>query len=66
MNFSVLFDDVVKDEYGTWSQICEYHAENSDILVLGKLENSPFENIICGCHGCKNNAGYYIDFYGKK
>ena len=62
MNFSVLFDDVVKDEYGTWSQICEYHAENSDILVLGKLENSPSENIICGCHVCKNKAEYYIDF----
>lgn len=62
MNFSVLFDDVVKDEYGTWSQISEYHAENSDILVLVKLENSPSENIICGCHGCKNKAEYYIDF----
>lgn len=62
MDFSFLFDDVVKDEYGTWSQICEYHAENSDILVLGKLENSPSENIICGCHGCKTKAEYYIDF----
>jgi len=66
MNFSLLFDDVVKDEYGIWSQVCKYHAESSDILALGKLENSPSENIICGYRGCKNEAEYYIDFYSKK
>lgn len=64
MNF--LFDDIVKDEYGAWSQVCKYHAENSDILTLGKLENSPSENIICGCCDCRDKAEYYIDFYSKK
>ena len=66
MNFSVLFDDVVKDEYGAWSQVCKYHAENSDIFALGNLESSPSENIICGCRDCKNKAEYYIDFYSTK
>lgn len=66
MDFSFLFDDVVKDEYGTWSQVCREHAGNFDILALGKLENSPSGNIICGCNNCKNKADYYIDFYNKK
>ncbi len=66
MNFSVLFDDIVNDEYGTWSQVCKYHVKNFDILPLGKIENSPSKNIICGCRGCKKEAEYYIDFYGKE
>lgn len=39
MNFSVLFDDVVKDEYGTWSQICEYHAEAFEQKVESRLRS---------------------------
>ncbi len=66
MNLSVLFDDIVKDEYGIWSQVCKDHAKNFDILTLGSLEDCSSENTICGCCNCKNKAEYYIDFYCKK
>lgn len=39
MNFSVLFDDVVKDEYKPWSQICEYHAEAFEQKVESRLRS---------------------------
>lgn len=65
MNFLSLFDDIVKDEYGTWTQICKIHAESPEINSLGRLEDYPSANIICGCIGCQNEAEYYLDFYEK-
>ncbi len=62
MNFSSLFDDIVKDEYGTWTQICKIHAKSLEISSLGQLEDCPSKNIICGCIDCHNKAEYYLDF----
>lgn len=62
MNLSDLFDDIVKDDYGIWTQICETHAKKQIYSKLGKFENCPSANIICGCINCNNNAEYYLDF----
>ncbi len=28
MNYSLIFDDIVKDEYGTWTQVCKKHSKD--------------------------------------
>ncbi len=66
MNFSILFDDVVSDEYGTWSQIRKEHVKNPSISALGSFADCASENIVCGCRNYRNKAEYYIDFYCKK
>ncbi len=51
-----MFDDVVKDEYGIWSQAC-----TSCIKQLGLSANDECENdYICGVTGCNNVASHYI------
>ena len=61
MNYSLFFDDIVKDEYGTWTQVCQHHSEFNLINSLGKLKDCPSENTICGCIECQNKAEYYLD-----
>ena len=56
MNYSLFFDDIVKDEYGTWTQVCQHHSESNLINSLGKLKDCPSENTICGCIECQNKA----------
>ncbi len=61
MELSDLFDDIVKDEYGTWTQVCKAHSKNPLFAKIGKLSDCASENTICGCAGCKNKAEYYLD-----
>lgn len=63
IEMNILFDDIVKDNYGTWTQICKRHSELKEINLLGTLEPIASENAICGCIGCQNKADYYLDFY---
>ena len=56
---NVLFDDIVTDEYGTWTQICESCAEKYNFY--GRLSNISGD-CICGVFGCENEADYYLDF----
>ena len=55
----VLFDDIVTDEYGAWSQICEDCAEKYNFP--GRLSNIP-SDCFCGVIDCENEAIYYLDF----
>lgn len=61
MNLSDLFDDIVKDDYGIWTQICKIHVNNPIILTFGKLTDCAAENTTCGYIGCNNKAEYYLD-----
>lgn len=63
MNLLDLFDDIVKDEYGTWTQICKTHAENSLFEKIGTVSDCSSKNTICGCVGCNSKAVYYLDIY---
>jgi hypothetical protein len=63
MNYSLIFDDIVKDEYGTWTQVCKKHSKDKALYSFWKLVDCAAENTICGCIGCQNKAEYYLDFY---
>ena len=54
-----IFDDMVIDEYGTWTQICESCAEKYNFS--GHLSNIPGD-CICGVIVCDNETDYYLDF----
>lgn len=57
-NASVTFDDVVKDEYGAWSQVCfsciNKHQFDKDVL-------RDTGSGICGISGCTNESDRYIN-----
>lgn len=50
------FYDIVKDEYGTWTQICKKHSKDKAPYSFGKLVDCAAENTICDCTGCQNKA----------
>lgn len=52
------FDDVVTDEYSTWSQVCTNHAGEMTAIVSNKGGAIG----ICGVIDCKNEAEFYVDF----
>ena len=54
-----LFDDMVTDEYGTWTQVCKNCAEKHNFT--GRLCDIPGV-CICGVVDCENDADYYLDF----
>lgn len=60
----VLFDDFVKDEYGTWSQVCEEHAH----ILKGQkpLSEVPIDGLTCGIEGCDKQAVFYVDSIQKE
>jgi hypothetical protein len=58
------FDDVVIEENGTWSQICDSCIENH--IESDCLDELPIANLICGVKGCNNEATHYIDFKYEK
>ncbi len=66
MDNSYFFDDVVSDEYGTWTQLCINHAKEPYYSIFGKISECASSNISCGCKNCKNKAEYYLDFYDEK
>jgi len=55
-NQKLEFDDIVKDNYGTWTQTCEQHSK---MLEPKKLEEVPIEGLICGVKNCDKKALYY-------
>ncbi len=58
------FDDIVIEENGTWSQICDSCIENH--IDSDFLDELPIANLICGVKGCNNEATHYIDFKYEK
>lgn len=54
-----LFDDLSRDEYSTWTQICKSCVQEIDI-PSDKLSNGG-ENMVCGVKSCINEADYYLD-----
>ena len=54
-----LFNDIVSDEYGIWTQVCSKCAELH--FNLGRLSAIGGDNIICGVYGCENISSYYLD-----
>lgn len=54
------FDDIVIEDEGTWSQICNSCAEKH---FKGEVINEvPIEGLVCGVENCNNEASFYIDF----
>ena len=53
-----LFDDVVADRDGEWSQICSQCASSIHLPKSGSVGGV----CICGVAGCNNEADYYVDF----
>jgi len=56
------FDDIVTDEYSTWTELCEEHSVKAEKKGLGNSSDNALDNIICGCEGCSKTADYYFDF----
>lgn len=54
------FDDIVKDDDGTWSQICPKCIAKLKIPD-NMISECPSE-CICGVIGCNKQADYYLDF----
>lgn len=53
-----LFDDLVEDETGTWTQVCETHA--NEYKHLGTISDVSI-SLNCGVRGCNNEAIHYLD-----
>ncbi len=58
------FDDIVIEENGSWSQICDSCIENH--IDSDFLDELPIANLICGVKDCNNEATHYIDFKYEK
>jgi hypothetical protein len=63
-NNDMIFDDLVIEEKGTWTQVCKSCSEKSN--ELGFLEEIAIEGLICGVDGCQNEAHYYLDLNNEK
>ena len=56
----VIFDDVVVEPEGTWSQICRHCVKKHGISKSVLDFEAGYG--ICGVEGCENEADHYIDF----
>ena len=56
-----MFDDIVTDENGIWTQVCEKCAKTYS--KLGRLEDIPIGGLICGVTNCDKEAQYYLTIY---
>lgn len=54
------FDDVVRDEDGVWSHICDECIERLGVDDELLSDNAGYA--ICGVIGCENDADHYINF----
>jgi hypothetical protein len=63
----VEYDDYAEDEYGIWTQVCEY-------CYIYKVPNTlksypfpvPIDGITCGRNGCNGEASYYVTLVPKE
>ena len=58
---TLVFDDVITDIVGEWTQLCDEHAdhlkkEDCDGLITDGGSG------ICGVKGCDKESNYYFDF----
>ena len=51
------YDDIIEDELGDWTQVCEQHSKETE--KDGILDDCPIE-CICGVEGCEQQAAYYL------
>lgn len=63
-NYETVFDDLVVEENGKWTQVCNECAKNYS--ELGILDDIPIAGLICGTKGCENEALYYLDLKNEK
>ena len=61
---NISFDDLVIEEKGTWTQVCEECSESSK--KLGFFEEIPINGLLCGVKDCQNQALYYLDLNNEK
>lgn len=54
------FDDIVTEEDGRWTQLCEEHKNAAENENLGVSSPNAVDTI-CGCEGCEEVADYYFD-----
>ena len=55
----IIFDDIVSDEYGEWTQLCMPCAKT---YFSNKVwDEIPTEGFICGIKNCNNEAVFYLD-----
>jgi hypothetical protein len=59
INYETVFDDLVVEENGKWTQVCDECSKKHS--ELGILEEIPIADLICGIKGCENEAFYYLD-----
>ena len=52
---NIVFDDVVKDDSGKWSQVCDSCIEKH--FKDEVWDDIPIDNTICGVKDCNNEAG---------
>ncbi len=58
-----LFDDIVTNIDGQWSQICENCRSNFNLVDCDDYTiDYHTGHGICGIKGCDNGADHYIDF----
>jgi len=57
---NIVFDDVVKDKSGKWSQVCDSCIEKH--FKDEVWDDIPIDNTICGVKDCNNEATFYLDF----
>lgn len=55
------FDDVVTDEHGSWSHVCETHEIALDIPE-SMLDDAADEDSHCGVIDCMNTDCKYVNF----
>ena len=59
------FDDIITDDYGTWTELCEEHSVQAEKEGLGNSSDNSLD-MICGCEGCNKIANHYFDFNNQK
>lgn len=55
-----IFDDIVFDDLGIWSQLCSECSKH--FIENHFVEEVSINGLICGVKNCNNEALYYIDF----
>jgi len=58
-NLENVFDDIVMDDVGTWTQLCSSCMLKFE--YLGTVDKVKMY-AICGVKGCWTEADYYLDF----
>lgn len=53
-----IFDDIVLEDRGIWTQVCDECSEKYS--ALGTLDETPI-SLVCGVFGCNNEAKFYLD-----